>query len=137
MVPAPYWVAARIYSVAASPTGRARISGSYALSTGRDLDDLHPKLYLDVVEAWLWEHFTDQDDADRWIAELETPPSSVWGEIRQLAARATAVAVGEFLTVFHAGRPDEVDAAPPGWDNQSLMAQFRASTGGAGGMVID
>lgn len=125
MVRPPYWVAARIFSAAASGVARARISGTYTLNTGKDLDRLRPELYLNVVEAWLWEHFTDQEHADEWLASLNAPPSVDLRDFRE-AALLAAITAGEAMVAASAGEAQWIDDAPPGWSNADLLAHSKA-----------
>lgn len=127
MVRPPYWVAARIWSVAATGTGRARIHGAYALNTGKDLDDLEPHLYLYAVEAWLWDHFTSRETADDWLADLDRLPLLIFGhrfepdfDIRASAMRGT-VAAGAALVAKVGGEPIEVDPTA-GWSETPTRA---------------
>lgn len=138
MVQPPYWVAARLYGVAApgdgtSSLGHARISGSYTLHTGKDLDDLPPYLFLDAVEAWQWERFTKQEQADRWQAALHAPPviDVTTIDITRIAM-AEAARAGEQIEAIIAGEADPEPDAPPGWDNATLVAQQRVV-----GIVMD
>lgn len=126
MVQAPYWIAARIYSVAAGTTARSRISGAYTLATGRDLDNLPPHLYLDVVEAWIWERFTKQDDVDQWLDRLNRPPTMRWDEdglIEGLLHRGVQSTANRILALTAA---DVIDDSPPGWSNEELLAESRS-----------
>lgn len=126
MVRPPYWVAARIYSVAAGDIARARISGSYTLHTGKDVEDLPPKLYLDVVEAWLWEKFTTQDKADQWLRDLHAPPVDIFGDIPDMVLRAALTAGAEIEKRFGIETtpiPVAEQPVPAGWDNDSLLAE--------------
>lgn len=137
MVQPPYWVAARIYgaaapSIGASSVAHARISGSYTLHTGKDLDDLPPHLYLDVVESWTWERFTKQDQVDQWQSALNAPPvidvADDWTQIGLVEAART---VEEFLATFD-GETVTEPQEPAGWDNALLVAQQRVD-----GIVFD
>lgn len=131
MVRPPYWVAARIYGAAAGSVARARISGAYTLNTGKDLDDLPPKLYLDVVESWIWERFTKQEDADRWVDGLNAAPSIDLADVGAVCERAAMLAVLD-IEAMAAGADTPVDDAPPGWENAALVTQQRVV-----GIVMD
>lgn len=122
MVRPPYWGAARIFAVAAGPTARARISGAYALNTGKDLDKLAPKLYLDVVESWVWERFQKQDDVDRWLTQLRSAPAIDMAEVDTIGLRA-AISAGALLAALLVGDPEAIEQAPAGWTNAELLAQ--------------
>lgn len=129
----PYQVAGRIYSVTAtSRIARARISGAYTLATGGDLDELPPKLYLDLVEAWFLERFTDQDKFDDWVAQVNAPPAFDYHAPDLMMLRALERALGNFIVTARSTDPTDQAPAPPGWDNATLVSQQRVD-----GIVFD
>lgn len=130
MVRPPYWVAARIYAAAATGIGRARISGTYTLNTGQELEDLPPKLYLDVVEAWYWDHFTDQKDVDSWQHDLAAPPRADWTDIWGVVRRGALANIAVFEAVLAGTEPAPSDESPPGWSDDELLIEALRMTGG-------
>lgn len=132
MVRPPYWVAARVFAATATRTGKARIAGAYTLNNGRDIDDLPPDLYLNVVEAWLWDHFGTQDQADKWLESLEPLPVLIFGhakaidfDARACFLRAAVVVADRLTAAARAGTDVVVEDVPPGWESDTLLAHSR------------
>lgn len=132
MVRAPYWAAARIWRVAAAGLGRIRISGTYTLNTGKDLDRLPVRLRLDVIEAWIWDRFDrmsegGQEAADDWVAERDALPLLVFGapgipdfDVHGCVVRAAIAAAGKLLASL-GGEPVDVDVFA-GWAEPATRA---------------
>lgn len=84
----------------------------------------------------MWDHFTDQKDADGWLHDVaELPKVDLVGDIPGVMRRGSVALIKAFLVVLEATDAAADDGAPPGWSDAELLAGMVATAGGE--MVIE